>query len=676
VDGVWFVDLAPISDAELVITTMVQTLGLKEIGEQPPLEQLKAYLRDKHLLLVLDNFEQVVDAAGHIAQLLAAAPRLKVLVTSRVVLRLRGEQEYGVPSLALPNPKQLPPLEALSQYAAVELFIQRARDVKPDFQVTNANAPAVAEICARLDGLPLAIELAAARVKLFTTEALLKRLERRLSVLTGGPRDVPARQQTIRAAIDWSYELLDAGEKRLFARLGVFVGGCTLEAAEVVCNADGDLPVEVVDGIAVLMDQSLVRQIEGPDGEPRFMMLETIREYVLERLDASGEAHAIWRQHAHFFLALAEEAEPKLYGTEQRAWLDRLRAEHDNLRAALTWSHSTGEAELGMRLAEALGRFWYIRGLFGEGRRWLEEVLAQGSAASPVVRARALSWVGTFASGQSDMTIASVMFESSIALFRAAGDTQGLANALGALGWMAFDQGNYPLAQACAEEGVELCRDVGDKQGLAGALTLSGYIADGLGDEMVARASADESLALFHDIGDNWNLAGPLSILGNVARRQGDYITAQVRYEEGLALWRETGDKVGMAWGLRNLGAVARAQGNAAWAAALFAESLVIERELGYKPYTALCLEGLAWVAGERGQPERATRLLGAAEALRAGTGACIPPVDRADYAGVVAATRAQLDDTTFAAAQAEGRAMPLEQAIADALDQAPPSPN
>ncbi|NTU83814.1 MAG: hypothetical protein HGA45_31315, partial [Chloroflexales bacterium] len=343
-DGVWFVDLAPISDSDLVIPTIMQTLGMKAQGQVTPLEQLRAHLRDKQLLLVLDNFEQVVEAAPRVAELLAAAPQLKMLITSRVVLHVRGEQEFPVPPLALPDQLQLLPLETVSQYAAVALFIARAQAVKPDFAITNQNAPAVAEICVRLDGLPLAIELAAARIKLFVPEALLKRLEWRLGVLIGGPRDAPERQQTIRNTIDWSYQLLDEGEQTLFRRLGVFVGGCTLEAAEAACNADGRLPFVVIEGVAALVDKSLLRQEEGPDGESRFVMLETIRAYALERLAESGELEAARQQHGRYYAStIIHEAGVKVYSSEATIWLDWFERELDNIRATLAWSQTTPE---------------------------------------------------------------------------------------------------------------------------------------------------------------------------------------------------------------------------------------------------------------------------------------------------------------------------------------------
>jgi predicted ATPase len=347
-------------------------------------------------LLLLDNFEQIVDAADVVGELLTTAPGLSVLVTSRMPLRLMGEREFAVPPLALPDPKHLPAqVEQLTQYEAVQLFIERAQAVKAGFAVSSENAPAIAEICYRLDGLPLALVLAAARVKLFPPQALLRRLDDRLKFLTGGARDLPARQQTIRNTIDWSYHLLEAGEQRLFARLGVFVGGCRLEAAEAVCKTNGDLPMEIVDGITALVEKSLLRQTEDPDGEPRFTMLETIREYALERLEASGEVEVLRRQHATYCLVLAETAEPELHRAEQLRWLQRLEQELDNLRAALAWSQtSAAGVETGLRLAGALGPFWQMRSHQIEGRTWLLSILAHPMAKPTAARAKALNWAG------------------------------------------------------------------------------------------------------------------------------------------------------------------------------------------------------------------------------------------------------------------------------------------
>src|ERR687894_2385677 len=374
-DGVFFVALATLTDPTLVASTVAQVLDVRESGDQPLIEGVKDYLKDKRLLLVLDNFEQVLEAAPLAGELLSA-PRLKVLATSRIPLGVYGEHEYAVPPLAVPDPKRLPGLEALSQYEAVRLFIERARAAKADFAVTSENAPAVAEICARLDGLPLAIELAAARVKLLPPGAMLGRLGRRLKLLTGGARDLPERQRTLRGAIEWSHTLLEEGEKTLFARLAVFSGGRTLEAIEAICDTEGDLPIEAFEGVSSLVDKSLLRQEEGPNGEPRFVMLETVHEFAREKLGQSAETQEIKRVHAEYFLTLIEVAHPELKGPDQLEWLERLEAEHDNMRAALSWASERKEVEVALRLGGSLWWFWWMRGYYSEGRRWLQEALA------------------------------------------------------------------------------------------------------------------------------------------------------------------------------------------------------------------------------------------------------------------------------------------------------------
>src|SRR5215204_5303846 len=400
-DGVFFVALATITEPEFVASTIALALGVKESAEQSLMKSLKNYLRDKRLLLVLDNFEQVLEGAPLVGELLGACPKMKVLAKSRIPLRLYGEQEYLVRPLALPDPKVMPLLEVLTQYEAVRLFVQRARAVKADFKVTNDNAPAVAEICARLDGLPLAIELAAARTRVLPPQKMLERLGNRLKLLKGGPRDLPTRQQTLRGTIDWSYELLEEEEKILFGRLSVFSGGRTLEAIEEICDPEGEL--EALEGVESLLEKSLLRQEEGVEGEPRFVMLETVHEYAREKLQESGEEQEIKRAHAHYFLTLAEEADPELKGPDQLEWFERLEAEHDNIRAALSWALERNEAELALRLGGALWWFWLVRGYHSEGRRWLEEALATDERRSPEVRAMALAGAGALALEQGDL---------------------------------------------------------------------------------------------------------------------------------------------------------------------------------------------------------------------------------------------------------------------------------
>src|SRR5437764_616929 len=430
-DGIAFVNLAPISDAELVVPTIAQTLGVKESPTRSMVEQLQAFLQEKLLLLLLDNFEQVVDAAPRLSDLLARCLHLKLLVTSRTVLHLAAEHEFAVPPLSLPDLNHLPDLVTLSQYEAVALFIARAQALKPDFQVSNASAPAVAEICTRLDGLPLAIELAAARIKLLPPPALLARLGQGLAVLTSGVRDAPARQQTLRNTIDSSYQLLDAGEQQLFRRLSVFVGGCTLEAIEAICAALDTQPptLSVLDGVASLIDKSLLRQTEQEAEEPRFVMLETIREYGQEALSAAGEVEATHQAHVDYYLALAETAEKAWNGPQQAVWFGRLEQEHDNLRAAMNWLFERGEAERVLRLGTALWWFWYAHEHWNEGWNVLERALDRSEGVAAPLRARALWAAGSLAASLGHVERGEVLCQESLALFREIGDTQRMGDA-------------------------------------------------------------------------------------------------------------------------------------------------------------------------------------------------------------------------------------------------------
>jgi len=680
--GAYFVNLAPISDPALVVATIAQTLGVKERGSRPLLERLTDELREQRLLLLLDNFEQVLETAPQLAELLASCPKLKLLVTSREVLHLYGEHEFGVPPLSLPDRAQLPPLTRLTQYEAVRLFIERARATKADFAITNESAPAVVEICYRLDGLPLALELAAARIKLFGPQALLSRLEHRLNLLTGGGRDLPARHQTIRGAIDWSYNLLSAAEQALFARLGVFVGGCRLEAAEAVCNADGALAIDVMDGVASLVDKSLLRLEGGVDGEPRVLMLETLREYALERLAARGEAEVLRDRHLEHYLWLAEAAEPHLRGAEQIVWAERLEVEHDNFRAALTWAHehgavdgsSTVGAEAELRLAGALFWFWGMRDYSIEGQRWLEGALARTNGpARTAARATALFAAGHFAANQNDFVAARARLEESVALWRELGDKRGLALALiysKGLGWVTLLERRVAEARALFAEGVALCQELGDRWGLASGLWSLGA-AVRRDDPAAARPTLEESVALFREVGDLNGLALALVQLGIVARLEGNHTRARALFVESLALGREVGDKGNTSEALQRLGEVLRDQGDYERALALFQESVALARSLEQKENIARGLVGVGGVASAVRQAERAARLLSAAETLLDAIGLSLAawPEVHADYERYVAAARAQLDEATFAAAWAEGRAMSLDQVVAEALN-------
>jgi predicted ATPase/class 3 adenylate cyclase len=692
-DGVVFVGLASISDPNLVALTIFQVLNMRESGE-PPLESLKAYLHRKRMLLLLDNFEQVADAAPVVAELLAAAPDMKILVTSRMPLRLSGEHEFAVPPLALPPRHPHPPATypaseeaehignsrcyiggarawepgdevAPSQYEAVRLFIERAQAAKADFALTNANASVVAKICHRLDGLPLAIELAAARVKLFSPQALLARLDHRLQVLTGGARDLPARQQTIRATIDWSFNLLSVAEQQLFARLGVFVGGCTLETAEVICDADSDLPWDVVDGLAALLDKNLLHQVEGPDGELRFAMLETIHEYALERLVASGEETALRERHATYYLSMAETAEREQHGSTQQTWLARLEIEHDNLRATLDWFRAQADDERLARLCAALAWFWWLYAHFGEGRRWADLVIARRAHLPAPMLAKALfecAWLYS----RIDVQIA--LLDESLALYRTLDDRQGMAMALNRLGGTLYFHGDDLAARAPLEEGLALSRMIGYKWDIAQALTGLGQIALTQGDYALAIAQLEESLVLNREVGDRDEIGGTLYALGEAARLQGDFNRAAMFFAEALAREQELGDRRGIAAQLGNLGAVALAQGDIARATSLFEESLSIYRDIGWQQGIGWALHYFAEVACTLGQPERAARLLGAEKVLREALSYQIWPTRRADYECALAAARAALGEEVFMAAWAAGQAMTIEEVIAEAL--------
>jgi predicted ATPase len=528
-DGVYFVSLAAIRDPQLVVPAMAGTLGVKEVGGQPLLENLEYYLGEKRMLLMLDNFEQILEVASMVAELLSVAPNLKVLATSRIPLRLYGEYEYSVPPLALPDPGRPPSVERLTHYEAVRLFIERAQAAKADFSVTNDNAPAVAEICYRLDGLPLAIELAAARIKLLTPQAMLGRLGNRLKLLTGGARDLPERQRTLRSTIEWSYGLLEEDEKVLFARLSVFAGGRTMEAIEAICDAEDDLPVDVLDGLASLVDKSLLKQEEGVGGEPRFVMLETIHEFARQKLQESEEGEDIRRLHAEYFLALAEEGDPGLEeGSQQPVWLERLEEEHDNMRRALSWSLGQGQdSELALRIGAALGEFWYLRGYWSEGRRWLEEALAKSSPAPTAACARALQRVSWLTYLQGDLDRAKEASEEGLGLegvelFRTGGGDCTAAELQRVLGMVVGARGELERETELLEESLALSRKGASLRGIAVSLFILGATWRARGDLERATQLLEEALTMFRETGDQALIASVLTHLGFTFLFQGD----------------------------------------------------------------------------------------------------------------------------------------------------------
>ena len=607
-DGVHVVSLTGLADPSLVPAAIAGVLGVREAGSRPLVESLIEHLRTKTTLLVLDNFETVLPAAADVATLLAACPNVRALVTSRETLRVGGEHRFPVPPLALPDPASVADSATAAGYEAVVLFEARARAADPDFAVADANAVAVVEACRRLDGLPLAIELAAARMNVLTPESLLARLDDRLPLLTRGPRDAPARHQTLRAAIAWSYDLLDAPTRVMFERLGVFADGCTLEAAEVVCAVGGaraaggrECPaVDVLDGLAALIDRSLLQREQQPDGHPRFRMLETIREFALERLEASGGANDARGRHTAFFLALVEHAEPELTGGEQAAWLDRLERDRENLRQALHWALESTQADLGLRLGSALTRFWLVRGTIGEGRRWLKTALAAGG--TPVWRAKALHRAGDLAWSQGDHAAAGERLEECLALRRALGDRAGVAGALNSLGLVKRGRADYPAARLLHEEALALAREAGDQAEIYLALACLGAVAYQEGDYDTARARYEDALPVARAAGDQWHTAAALNGLGGVVMMQGDLDEARALHEEALTIRRGLGDRQGSARALFQLASVARRQGDLAVARDLFEQALPLYREQGDRWGAAGALVGLgrvAWTEGD-----------------------------------------------------------------------------
>jgi predicted ATPase/class 3 adenylate cyclase len=631
-DGVWFVPLAPISDPDLVVSTILKALGVQQIAGQRSQDRLLDHLRERELLLVLDNFEQLLDAAPMVARILQDAPGVKVLVTSRAPLRVYGEQELPVPPLSVPDPDHLPALDTLPEYEAVALFVQRAGAVRPGFSITSANAPAVAAICARLDGLPLAIELAAARVKLLSPEAILQRLEGRLSLLGGGPRDLPTRQQTLRDAIGWSYDLLDSAARRLFNRLSVFVGGCTLEHAEAVCAADGALGIDVLDGLAHLVDQSLLNQSEVA-GEPRFWMLATIREYAVEQLEASGEAADIRRRHADVFFALAQEAAPMLTGPDSKAWLDRIEAELDNLRAVEEWALQACDAQLALSLPSTVWRFFHMRGYLEEGRAVFDAALALPGADNLTTdRAQGLEVAGNLAYWNGDMLEAERLYRASLEVYERIGDRAGIARSLYNL--------SFPVE--FSHDRVEEAAD------------------------LLAR-----SLPMYEELGDRLGAAWVQWNWGYVSAMQGDITLARTQLQEALGAFREFGDQFGIGWGCHSLGQVELVDGHADVAAPLFVEALQIFHAAGDHSGLVLLLDDFAVLAGVRGDWERAACLHAAASVLRKRSGADAGQVLGGTVRPDLPHPADLLPPEDLARAEEQGAGMSLDAAVAYALEEA-----
>jgi predicted ATPase/class 3 adenylate cyclase len=705
--GIYFVDLAPVSDSAQVIPTIASTLGLREERGRSPLECLKEEIDQNRVLLLLDNFEQVLDAAVQVSELLVACSQLKIMVTSRAVLRVRAEREFAVPTLRLPDSAQMPDLEALMQYEAIVLFLQRTQAVAPEFRLTDMNAPVVVEIVRRLDGLPLAIELAAARMKLLSPEALLARLNQPLQVLTSGARDVAARQHTLRNTIAWSYNLLDAQEQELFRRLSDFVGGCTLEAIEVVNGVLGHATGLILDIVASLVDKSLLRRREqGKGEEPRLAMLETIREYGLELLGASGEMKAVRKAHAVYFMELSERADLER-ASDSPEWLDRLEQEHDNLRAAMHWSLEDMEGckEIALRLGGALRTFWYSRGYLSEGLDFLERALVGSDEVEEPMRAAALYAAARLYEVRGDydraepflvqslalyrelgnpariayalhlqadiawrrgiLDMARSLAEESLAVFRELGDRGAIASLLLHLGALAADQGEYARARDLLEESLAINRELGDKGSIADSLFNLARANFFSGSELgAARVLLEESLSLFRQLSDKESIGYCLCLLGLLTLEQGDVTTARSLVEQSVALFKERRQAHGMALSTSAMAMVIAAQGDNAVARALYDAALTEARKAGDKLIIASGLEGLSRVLVALGEYERAVQLRAAAETLREAIGAPIPAVERPADEQAAKVAREWLGEEAFAEVWDVWRGLKVEDAL------------
>jgi len=670
-DGVTFVSLGDVRDAGLVATTLTRALGVDQGGELPLPGALVDQLRDKRLLLLLDNFEQVVAAAALVVDLCAACPGVVALVTSRTALGVRGEQTFPVPPLALPHPADTPDAATLDRYAAVRLFVRRVQDVKPGFALTPANAAVVAAICQHLDGLPLAIELAAARIRLLSLPALLAGLERRQDVLVNGPRDLPPRQRALRAALDWSHDLLDPAAQTTFRRLAVFAGDFSMDTAVAACAVtEGEpaaplSPDDVAAAIEALVDGSLLSPVESDEAEnggeavSRLHMLTTARAYALNRLRAAAEEAWMRRAHADHYLTFTEEAAGALVGPDQATWFARVEREYDNLRAALQWAWEAQDVARGLRLAGALWYFWSVRGYLTEGRAWLERALTAATDAPAVptdAHALACGGAAILAYGQNDDARAATLLERALSLYEQAGDRGGRAAVLGRMGLVALDQGDDARAETLAGESLALRREMGDRWGAANALNTLGIVARLHGAYARAHELLCESLALKRELGDTWGGAYALNNLGIAAREQGRADEAHALHEEALALFREVRGAPGVADALNNLAVVARDRGDAERAAMLDAESLDLLRGSGDHTGLAACLESLAAARWAHAQAARAAQLYGRADALREEHETPLPPVERPHQDEVLAALRAALGDGHFRAAWTDSK--------------------
>lgn len=668
-DGVFFVPLAAITNPDLVAATVVQALGLKPGENQPALEILKGFLYDKQILLVLDNFEQVTAAAPLLGEILAAAPDLKILVTSRAVLHLYGEHEYGVPPLAFPDLHNLPPLDELARSPAVALFVNRARAVKADFGLTDENAPVVAEICARLEGIPLALELAAARIKLFSPRALLRELSDRLTLLSQKSVELVPRHQTLHNAISWSYQILDPEEQALFAQLGVFVGGCTLEAVEAVCTWRSKSGVSTLEQLAWLVDKSMLQHEMREDGEPRFMLLEILRAYALEQLEAGSQIEAARQRHMVYYRDLVQAIEPGPKEPDLPSWMKRLEEEHDNLRAALQWALENDDSGSALAIAGAVWRFWQIHGHVEEGSAWMKAVLKGSQGERSLARAKALWGAGWLSMVMGTLEQSLEYFEEGTAIARLLEDKRYLGLALHGVGAVARGLGDFERALVAFEESLPLFQALGNVEDIAWTFEHLGATIIERGDFSQAVSYLSQGLALFRELGQRWPCAEALTFLGHASLQQGDYELAEQRYEEALAIYEELEDRLNIVTMRSYIGATFFGRGEHERAIGIYKETLVQARDM--KDYWGLAwgVERLAEAAEKLGQPERAACLWGAADALRKVSGVLWQPGFRSNYTEKrFAALITLLGDEKWSRLWAEGQSLSLDEAVACAL--------
>jgi predicted ATPase len=655
--GVQFVGLGSITHPDLVVTALAEALDIQQVANCTVPQLIGDRLRNSGpFLLLLDNFEQVLPAATVIAETLEACPSLKVLVTSQACLRIYGEQEF--------------PVAPLAQNSAIELFAQRAAAVWPDFAITSENAPAIREICSRLDGLPLAIELAAARTKVLSPSAMLDRLQGRLQLLTGGALDLPERQQTLRKTIDWSHGLLNEAERKLFRRLSVFVGGCTLEAAEAVCNTTRDLGIDLFEGLSSLVDKNLVQRVDPAEAETRFAMLETIHEYALERLSDSGEQSTARRAHAAYCLVLAEEGNPELSPADRSGWLARCDLEIDNFRSALDWLFHTQDLDWSLRLCMALFRFWDMREHLTEGRARLETILRLAGSRHSKERARVSHFLGALATAQGDFPAAGRFLEQSLSIYEELGDQWGIAVSLNALAVTALDRGDYSSAQATLERSLACWRLLPDRLAIARCLHNLANVVKVRGDYARAQWALREATNIFEELGDRSGAAWSINQQGDIARERGDLAAARGLYQHALSAFREAGDRWGSARSLTDLGGIDCDQGKHLAAHAAYREALEIFAGLGHRRGMARALEGSACLALARRHASRALKLAAAAAHLRRLISAPLPHAEQLKLDQMLLPAWEAVSKPEGTNAWAEGSAMGLEKAIQYSLEE------